>query len=66
MTQYQKGKLVMDCLESLGMDWTSIGVTIDDSNLEQSYQLIKNNPNITLKEFEESFVDLREGIEYEE
>lgn len=66
MTQDQKGILVMDYLQDLGMEMISVGIAIDVANLEQSYQLIKNNPNITLKEFEESFVDLREGIEYEE
>ena len=66
MTQDQKGILVMDYLQDLGMEMISVGIAIDIANLEQSYQLIKNNPNITLKEFEERFVDLREGIEYEE
>ena len=51
MTQYQQGILVMDYLQSLGLDMITILDTIDDQNLEKSYQLIKENPQITKKEF---------------
>ena len=51
MTQYQKGTLVMDYLQSLKISWEAIGEAICDENLEQSYQLIKENPRITKAEF---------------
>ena len=51
MTQYQKGILVMDYLQSLEVDMTAVGLAIDDQNLEQSYELIKDNPQITKAEF---------------
>ena len=51
MTQYQKGTLVMDYLQSLKISWEAIGEAICDENLEQSYQLIKENPKITKEEF---------------
>lgn len=51
MTQYQKGILVMDYLQSLGLDMITIGEAVEDQKLEKSYQLIKENPQITKKEF---------------
>ena len=51
MTQYQMGMLVMDYLQSLGVKMIAIGEAIDDKNLEKSYQLIKENPQITKEEF---------------
>ena len=51
MTQYQKGILVMDYLQGLGMDMITIGDAICDENLEKSYQAIQENPKITKKEF---------------
>ncbi len=51
MTQYQKGILVMDYLQGLGMDMITIGDAICDENLEKSYQVIQENPKITKKEF---------------
>ncbi len=51
MTHYQKGILVMDYLQSLGVDMTTVGLAIDDRRLEQSYKLIKENPKITKAEF---------------
>lgn len=51
MTQYQKGMLVMNCLRELKMDSAAILDAICDENLEQSYNLIKNNPKITKEEF---------------
>lgn len=49
--QYEKGILVMDYLQSLGMNMLTVGTTINDTNLEKSYQLIKENPKITKAEF---------------
>ena len=49
--QYQMGRLVMDYLKELGMDWDTIGQAICDENLEQSYRLIKENPKISKAEF---------------
>ncbi len=51
MTQYQKGMLVMNYLKSLQTDILTIGDAIEDDNLEKSYQLIKENPQITKAEF---------------
>ena len=51
MTQYQKGVLVMDYLQSLNVKMITIGDAICDENLEQSYQLIKENPKISKAEF---------------
>ena len=51
MTQSGMGTLVMDCLEKLGVSWITILDAICDENLEQSYQLIKENPEITKEEF---------------
>lgn len=51
MTQYQKGILVMDYLQSLGLDMITIGEAVEDQKLEKSYQLIKENPQITKNEF---------------
>ena len=51
MTQYQKGRLVMDYLKALDTNMIAVGKAIDDENLEQSYQLIRDNPQITKEEF---------------
>ena len=49
--QYRMGVSVMDYLESLELDMITIGRAICDKNLERSYQLIKENPNISKEEF---------------
>ena len=49
--QYKKGVFIMDFLEDLGMNMLTIGTTIDNEHLEKSYQLIKNNPQISKAEF---------------
>ena len=49
--QYQKGMLVMNYLQGLGMNMLTIGTAIDDTNLEKSYQTIMENPQITKTEF---------------
>ena len=51
MTESQKGSLVMDYLDELGLDWITIGDAICDENLEASYKLISENPSITKEEF---------------
>ena len=51
MTQYQKGILVMDYLQGLGIDMITIGDAVCDENLERSYQLIIANPKIGKDEF---------------
>jgi hypothetical protein len=48
---YEKGIFVMDYLKGLGVDMTAVLDAICDQNLEQSYQLIKYNPNITKQAF---------------
>ena len=49
--QYEMGILVMDYLQSLGMNMSTVGTAIDDINLEKSYQIIQENPKITKAEF---------------
>ena len=49
--QYQMGRLVMDYLKALGADWDTILIAICDENLEQSYKLIQENPQISKAEF---------------
>ena len=51
MTPYQKGLSVMNYLQSLKLDMITIGEAIDDKNLEQSYKLLKENPQISKAEF---------------
>ena len=51
MTHYQKGILVMDFLEDLGVNMLAIGRAIDDSRFDQTYKLITENPQITKAEF---------------
>jgi hypothetical protein len=41
----------MDYLQGLGMDMITVGEAICDENLEKSYQLIQENPQITKAEF---------------
>ena len=50
-TQYEKGILVMDYLQSLGMNMLTVGTAINDTNLEKSYKIIQENPKITKAEF---------------
>lgn len=49
--QYKMGLLVMNYLQSLGIDMITIGKAIEDKNLEKSYLLIQSNPQITKDEF---------------
>lgn len=51
MSQYQKGILVMNYLQNLGINMVTIGAAIQDKNLDKSHQLIVNNPKITKQEF---------------
>ena len=51
MTQYQKGMLVMNYLEKLEASPLEILDAVCDENLEQSYELIKENLQITKAEF---------------
>ena len=51
MTQYQRGILVMDYLQDLGISMITILEAVCEENLEKSYQLIQQNPKITKKEF---------------
>ncbi len=51
MTPLQKGTLVMDYLQGLGLDMITIGAAIEDKNLDKSYQLIKAQPTISKAEF---------------
>lgn len=38
-------------LQNLGINIITIGEAIEDKNLEKSYQLIKNNPQIPKEQF---------------
>ena len=49
--QYQMCMLVMNYLEKLDTDWDLVGEAISDENLEASYKLIQENPNISREEF---------------
>ena len=49
--QYQMGRLVMDYLKDLGVDWDTILISICDENLEASYKLVQENPKISKAEF---------------
>lgn len=49
--QEKKGIVVMDYLETLGMNYPTILDAICDRNVEASYRLIKENPNISKEEF---------------
>ena len=51
MKEYQKGELVMNCLFDLGINGVAILRAICDENLERSYQVIKENPQISKAEF---------------
>ena len=49
--QYKMGIFVMDYLQSLGLNMSTIGQAIQDGKLEDSYKLIQDNPKITKEEF---------------
>ena len=49
--QYKMGITVMSYLQSLGLNMLTIGEAVDDRNLEKSYNIIINNPNISKDEF---------------
>ena len=49
--QEKRGIVVMDYLETLGMNYPTILDAICDRNVEASYRLIKENPNISKEEF---------------
>ena len=48
--QEKKGIVVMDYLETLGMNYETILVAICGENVGASYRLIKENPNISKEE----------------
>ena len=49
--QYQKGIFVINYLEKLGVHPINIAEAVSDNNYEKSYQLIKNNPQISKERF---------------
>lgn len=51
MTQYQKAMSVIAYLRNFKLSEITITEAVVDSKLEQSYQLIKDNPKITKEEF---------------
>ena len=51
MSRYQKTKLVMNYLKSLGINALTRVRATDDDHWEMSYKLIAENPNISKKEF---------------
>ena len=52
---YERAKYVMNYLLSLNLDGEVIKLAIADRNLDKSYQIIKDNPNINAEEFIEEF-----------
>lgn len=48
---YERAKYVMNYLLSLNVDGEVIKLAIADRNLDKSYQIIKDNPNINAEEF---------------
>ena len=48
---YEKGKFVMDYLESIGFDWITIAEAISDKYIKKSYKIIMKNPGIGKYEF---------------
>jgi hypothetical protein len=51
MTQYEKSILVMDHLQALGLNMLTVGRAVDNDHLEKSYQTIKENPDISKRDF---------------
>lgn len=51
MNQYEKGLLVINYLQNMGLNMSTVGTAIEDNKLEKSYQTIKQNPKITKQEF---------------
>ena len=51
MTAYEKIILVMDYLQGLGLNMLTVGRAIDNDHLGKSYQIIKENPNISKRDF---------------
>ncbi len=49
--QYDRGVWVLDFLQKIGVDMFAIGAAIDDANIDRSYQLLLENPDITKEEF---------------
>jgi len=59
--EYEMGEFVLNYFKRVGLDTITCLEAISDDNLSKSYDLIKNNPNITKYEFVEKM-----GIEYDE
>ena len=51
LTQYEKDTIVQNYLEKLGTHPVTIAKVLDDSICETSYQILKENPTISKKEF---------------
>ena len=49
--QYKMGLFVMKYLEKLGVHPINVAEAVSDDNYKKSYQLIKNNPSISKKDF---------------
>lgn len=50
LTEYEKGMLVIDYFQELGMANVAILDAVCDENLETSYRVIVENPNATKEE----------------
>ena len=59
--EYNKGIFVMDYLRSIGLDMITILDAICDENLEKSYEIIVQNPDIGKLDFVQKV-----GIDYDE
>ncbi len=49
--QYRKGSIIAKYLERLGVHPITIAVAVSNENYRKSYQLIRENPNISKVEF---------------
>ena len=64
MTDYDKGMVVMDYLKSIGVDILAIGEAISDDNLDKSFQLIQDNPDISKDDFLDAMDIAEDDEEY--
>ena len=64
MTDYDKGMVVMDYLKSIGVDILAITEAVSDENLDKSFQLIQDNPNISKDDFLDTMDIAEDDEEY--
>jgi len=49
--RYKMSIYVMDYLQGLGMNMTTVGEAISDENYKKSFRLIQENPGISKEDF---------------